>query len=100
MRELAGEVRQLMWMQLDELARRARAVADTTHYLVDKGRVVMWDGVPIQDDGPILAAIDRLVKIQESQRKLDGLDIPVKQLVGGDITVTYQFEGVDVAALR
>ena len=33
---------------------------------------------PLLDDGPKLAAIDRLVKIRESYRRLFGLDRPVK----------------------
>lgn len=46
------------------------------------------DSVPvlIVDDKKILGAVDRLVRISESRRKLVGLDAPVK--VQGDITVT------------
>ena len=40
-----------------------------------RGKVVYEDnGRPMIDDGPNLAAIDRLVKISESHRKLLGLD--------------------------
>ncbi|MFC7715816.1 hypothetical protein [Nonomuraea recticatena] len=41
-----------------------------------------------------------MLKIQERRAKLLGLDIPVKQLVGGEVTVTYSFEGVDLGTLR
>lgn len=102
LQEPADEVRQLELMQLDELARAARKVLEGTHYVVSHGKVVrlVEDGPPLEDDAPVLAAIDRLVKISESRRKLLGLDIPVKQLIGGDVQVTYHFEGVDLSGLQ
>ncbi|GAA2395473.1 hypothetical protein GCM10010404_61300 [Nonomuraea africana] len=70
-------------------------IDDDGNAAVDDGR-----GEPLEDDAPVLAAIDRMLKIQERRAKLLGLDIPVKQLVGGDVTVTYQFEGVDLGELQ
>jgi hypothetical protein len=32
--------------------------------------------------------------------RCSALNIPVKQLVGGDVTVTYNFEGIDLEGLR
>jgi hypothetical protein len=72
-------------LRLDELEARARQVLDRHHITVNNGRVINVDGQPLQDDGPVLAAIDRLLKIEdarrknnESQRKLLGLDAPTK----------------------
>jgi hypothetical protein len=72
-------------LRLDELEARARQVLDRHHITVNNGRVISVDGQPLQDDGPVLAAIDRLLKIEdarrknnESQRKLLGLDAPTK----------------------
>lgn len=101
--EPAEELRQLELMQLDELARAARNVLEGTHYVVSHGKVVRHDGgegEPLVDDAPVLQAIDRLLKIQERRSKLLGLDIPVKQLIGGDVQVTYNFEGIDLDNLR
>ncbi|GAA3470402.1 hypothetical protein [Nonomuraea roseola] len=114
--EPAEELRQLELMQLDELARKAREVLERRHVTVSQGRVVRLGqpfidddgnaavddgrGDPIEDDAPVLAAIDRMLKIQERRAKLLGLDIPVKQLVGGDVTVTYSFEGISLDDLR
>jgi hypothetical protein len=42
--------------------------------------------VLVVDDRKILGAVDRLVRISESRRKLCGLDAPVK--VAADVTVT------------
>jgi hypothetical protein len=50
------------------------------------------------DDGPVLSAIDRLVRISESRRKLLGLDQPAKMNVSGGLT--YEVVGIDPEALR
>lgn len=88
--EPADELRQLELLRLDELALKARGVMETTHYMVDKGTVVLWGGEPVVDDGPVLAAIDRLLKVQERRAKLLGLDAPQRvsvdaQQLGDDI---------------
>ncbi len=66
---------------LDEMAREAWGVLQRSHVVVSQGRVVELDGVPIPDDGPVLAAIDRLLKIQERRSKLLGLDAPTRSKV-------------------
>lgn len=88
--EPADELRHLELLRLDELARKARGVMETEHYVVDKGTVVLWNGAPLVDDGPALAAIDRLLKVQERRAKLLGLDAPQRvsvdaQQIGDDI---------------
>lgn len=88
--EPADELRQIELLRLDELARRARTVLEATHYVVDKGAVVIWNGEPLVDDGPVLAAVDRLLKVQERRAKLLGLDSPQRvsidaQQLGDDI---------------
>lgn len=66
---------------LDEMAREAWGVLQRTHVVVSQGRVVELDGTPLPDDAPVLAAIDRLLKIQERRSKLLGLDVPTKARV-------------------
>ncbi|WP_327088546.1 hypothetical protein OIE66_40560 [Nonomuraea sp. NBC_01738] len=77
-REPADDVRRLELLRLDELARAAREVMGATHYVVSQGKVVRLTrgGAPLEDDGPVLAAIDRLLKIQERRARLLGLDSP------------------------
>lgn len=73
-------------VRLNDLEARAREVLDRHHITVNNGRVIkLDDGEPLQDDGPVLAAIDRLVRIEDArrknnaeQRKLLGLDAPTK----------------------
>lgn len=65
--------------RLDTLYEEALAVLERDHLTVSHGRIICGDdGQPIPDDGPKLAAIDRLVKIRESYRRLFGLDSPTK----------------------
>jgi hypothetical protein len=67
---------------LNEMSRAVWAVLRRDHVIVSQGRVVTRDGKPVPDDGPILAAIDRLLKIQERRARLLGLDAPLKSRIG------------------
>lgn len=105
----ADEYRALMDERLDHMRREVLRVLETTHYKVSEGRVIYhapcdcpqglygdrcphWK--PLEDDSPVLAAVDRLLKIEERQAKLHGLDAPVKQSV--EVTnVTVKVEGAD-----
>lgn len=65
--------------RLDSLYEEALEVLQRDHVTVSHGRIIKDEaGNPILDDGPKLAAIDRLVKVRESYRRLFGLDRPVK----------------------
>ncbi|MFE1949912.1 hypothetical protein ACFW9D_05520 [Streptomyces sp. NPDC059524] len=82
----------------DELARLAKlekavhAVLDSHHIMVNNGRVILHPDTnqPMDDDAPVLQAVDRLVKIEDARRrngerraKLNGLDMPVRTEVSG-----------------
>lgn len=82
---------------LDEMAREAWQVLQRTHVVVSQGRVVELDGVPVPDDAPVLAAIDRLLKIQERRSKLLGLDEPTRSRVE---TVTESAVDAEIARLE
>ncbi|MGW8679649.1 hypothetical protein ACWGNN_01020 [Streptomyces sp. NPDC055817] len=71
--------------RLKGLEDAARRVLEREHITVNNGRIITLDGSPLPDDGPVLAAIDRLIKVEdarqrnsESRRKLLGLDAPAK----------------------
>lgn len=77
----ADELRALELARLDTLTEEAVRVLSATHPLVSGGKVLSGfteDGTAIglTDDGPKLAAIDKLIRISESRRKLLGLDKP------------------------
>lgn len=64
-------------MELDHLASTAIQVMLTPHYEVTQAGKIAEDpqtGMPLLDDKPKLAAIDRLLKIQDRRAKLLGLD--------------------------
>jgi len=81
--EPGEELRRIELMKLDALARAAWRVLEARHYLVSQGRLIrLEDGAPpLEDDGPVLQAIDRLLKISERRSKLLGLDSPVRMEV-------------------
>lgn len=81
--------------RLDRMYQAALKVLESHHVTVSQGKVVELDGVPLEDDGPVLAAIDRMVKISESRRKLLGLDQPAKTQVSGELR--YELIGVNPA---
>jgi len=70
----AAEYRTMELERLDTLTVEAARVLSATHPLVSGGKVLR----DVTDDGPKLAAIDRLLRISESRRKLLGLDAPAK----------------------
>jgi len=81
----AEEYRQIMDAQLDELYRRALAVMDAEHFTVSNGQIVYAPGtefagqpVPLEDDAPVLQAMDRMLKIQARRAALWGLDAPTQ----------------------
>lgn len=110
MRENVTALRDKELALLDTLEDTALAVLAKYHYALSGG-VIVRDGVPVidletgdaiiaegagsplEDDGPVLAAIDRLVKIAESRRKLLGLDSPTKLEASG--TIRYEIVGPD-----
>lgn len=81
--------------RLDGLEEAAIKVLEREHITVNNGRIISLDGVPLPDDGPVLQAIDRLVKIEEARlrngealRRILGLDAPTK--VDHTVTETTQ----------
>jgi transcriptional regulator with XRE-family HTH domain len=79
--------------RLDSLYEEALDILNRDHVMVSHGRIVTDDdGTPLRDDGPKLAAIDRLVKVRESYRRLFGLDARKKIDVSGG--VRYEIIGL------
>jgi hypothetical protein len=92
--EPAADRRALENARLDMLWVRAMQVLSRTHVTVSHGKIVYVttvtaDGIqetPLQDDGPVLAAIRELRQISESRRKLNGLDAPTQvQVINDDL---------------
>ncbi|MEH0586216.1 hypothetical protein QA942_19850 [Streptomyces sp. B21-106] len=74
-------------VRLDGLEAAARKVLTARHITVSNGHVILHPetGDPMEDDGPVLQAIDRLIKIEDARRrngerraKLTGIEAAVK----------------------
>lgn len=72
--------RQEELQRLDLLLVEAWTVLKRQHVTVSHGRIIRDEATdePLLDDGPVLAAIDRILKIQERRSKFLGLDAPTK----------------------
>lgn len=67
----SGELATLELERLDQLEQAARKVLLARHITVQDGRVIRDDdGQVIEDDAPVLQAIDRLVRISEARSRL------------------------------
>lgn len=106
----ADEYRATIDARLDRMYRETMRVLEATHYVVNAGTVVFFGDCdcpegsklsglcdhakPLKDDSPVLAAVDRLLKIEAQRSKLYGLDAPVKHDVSVS-QVTVKVEGAD-----
>lgn len=101
--EKLEELRALEVDRLDMLIRAAVEVLERKHVTISGGKVIRMvadgevaeEGEPgeaLIDDGPTLAAIDRIAKLSESRRKLLGVDAPVR--LDAQFEVKYTVNGV------
>src|ERR1017187_5962990 len=98
--ETADEYRRLELEKLDAQEQKANEVLAREHVFVSQGGKVVYDGPEkLLDSGPILQAINTLLKIGERRSRLLGLDAPVKQSVE---VITYDGNSIEarVAELR
>jgi len=81
-REPAEQVKAMDLERLDQLQVEALAVLRRRHLVVQGAKIVKGeDGEPLVDDGPVLAAIGKLLDIQARRARLLGLDAPNKHEV-------------------
>jgi hypothetical protein len=99
---LADELRKQQLDRLNDMRLKAMAVLEREHVHIAEGRVVRDKDPetgefsdPIVDDGPVLAAIDRLVKIEDRMSKLLGLDAPVQS----EIAAVVEHKPTEVLSL-
>lgn len=93
----ADEYREQALATLDAMAGEVWAVLQARHLTIQNGRVVRDDDdAPVLDDGPVLSAVDRLLRIEERRARLLGIDAP-SQVTG--TVVNYTVDGVPPDAL-
>lgn len=85
--EAREDVLKLELDKLDAMERQILRVMDTFHYTVSDGRIVYTgdkedpDRTPLEDDGPVLAAVDRWLKVSQHRAKLMGVYAPTRSEV-------------------
>lgn len=91
--EAGEEVKALELERLDKMWQAALQVMEGQHWTVSQGKVVSLLGEPLPDGGPVLAAIDRLLRIQERRAKLLGLDTATR------VSIDAENLGAEIGAL-
>jgi hypothetical protein len=96
--EPADQARAVELARLEDAHDAALAVLLREHLTVSHGKVITvkndkGDDVPLIDDAPVLAAVDRIRALSESRRKLLGLDAPSR------VSVDAEHLGQEVADL-
>jgi len=56
-------------------------ILEAEHMVVSNGRLIFLGDTPLTDYGPILATLDRMLKIQERRAKIIGYDAPTKSRI-------------------
>lgn len=93
----AAEALTLMLERLQDYRRLVYRVAVAKHYVTTQsGNVVQYDGKPVLDDAPVLQAVDRLLKTDDTEAKLLGLYAPAKSRVE---VITEDTVDAEIAAL-
>jgi hypothetical protein len=88
-KEPADRWRALELQRLDQLQAAATAVLHATHHVIHSAKVVVDDqSRPYVDHGPVLAAVNTLVRVMERRARVLGLDAPARVDAKVDGTLT------------
>lgn len=94
--EPAEDVVKMEMTRLDLLTKKGFEILNGLHVMIHQGLIVKdEDGNVLQDVGPQLAAIDKLIKVMERRAKMLGIDKPskvdLKADVNAEVTETVTF---------
>lgn len=64
--------------KLDQAEEAVYEVLRRKHYTVSNGKLIYLGDEPLEDDAPVLAAVDRLVRIAARRAALKGYDAPAR----------------------
>jgi AcrR family transcriptional regulator len=91
--ELAAQRLREQLQRIDMERETVMEVLTAFHVTVSQGRVVDLDGKPLADTAPVLAAVDRLHKLDDQEAKLLGLYSKTEVNISGG--VKYEIVGVN-----
>ena len=86
--EAVRELRQVELERMDDLVKQMLVILRSDHPLVSHGRVMPG----LSDVRPKIAAVQTLLRISESRRRLLGLDEPIKHEVRVNDKITEEIE--------
>jgi DNA-binding CsgD family transcriptional regulator len=75
---VANTARALELAKLDLAEQAVWRVLRKRHVTVSNGKLIYLDGAPLEDDAPVLNAVDRLVRIAQRRATLLGMDTPTR----------------------
>lgn len=76
--ETAHVARDRELAKLDLMEQAVHVVLNRLHVTVSNGKLIYLNDKPLEDDAPILSAVDRLVRIADRRAKLLGMDAPAR----------------------
>jgi len=80
--EAVADVKQMILDELDAMARHLHEVIERDHFRITSGgRVVMHNGEPVLDPGPVIHAVNAYLRIIQERAKILGLYAPAKRRV-------------------
>lgn len=90
-REEAEALRQIELDKLDYLERRLFGIIQKKHvHVTPSGKIAYLNGEPVEDDDPIVKAIDSLLRVQQRRARLLGLDRPVEVHVEAQVDFAFR----------
>lgn len=98
-RVLAATAVELEEAKLDQLEEACWEVLRAKHYTVSNGKLIYLADEPLEDDGPVLQAADRLLRIAQRRAALRGFDAPAKVEVDVARAAEIRKLAADLAAL-
>lgn len=91
--DAGDEFRAIKREQLRMLTEATWEILEREHIVVSNGHVVSLNDEPLKDPGPALSAVSLLLRINESERKLEGADEPAR------VSVEAQQIGAEIASI-
>jgi DNA-binding transcriptional MerR regulator len=92
----ARDERRLLELEgLDELELRLWKLLDERQVLVQHGRIIEVDGVPLDDNRFALEVVDRIMKVKDQRCKLEGTYAPTRAEI-----VTFDSVEAEIARLE
>lgn len=98
-KEGGENARAMELMKLDYIERRAFVIANTKHPTISAGGkvVVRQGGGEVEDEAPVLKALDTLLKVSLTRSKLLGLNAPTQTELTGIVATVDISQGSDRA---